>query len=554
MCSAAIAPVRQPFFHFQPKEPRSAAGQSTRPGLNSTLLPSSPMHSTLFVLPQHAPFNQRNYPYSNDIYQPPMTSPPSSYLRSSASRSSAQQGYAPYHPPYGSSQEDDLLLAGTPSSTGSISSVATDRSQEQLQGYNMRPEYDPSPAPSQSYNGMDLYPRSQKWATELHGLSHDYSQPGAYDSQSAAMGLAASMLPHSQTSPSERQAFPISTPMASLPNFDASATESFLGGFNTLPGAPSSTSFGFHHPFSPQPSERQEFIHQIAVEHPPTFQIPPSANSDQRQSPKLEYPSSSTSPPRGFLDMAGVSPSPTISPKLLMTPLLPSPDSTDPLATIGPTSNDVGSPGSSVDGDFEFDHESASLEASPKSRARRNGHVAANGPARKRQRKASFTSSSGDSDKRRSGGSESGESEYEKDDDDDDEEEEYFARRTRRRSSRKSVNGVDDLSSLTSPRRIPIPVPVPNLTKKSRGRRVPTEPTIVARDGMVKNSRTYMCTVPECGKCFARGEHLKRHVRSIHTNEKPHKCPYPGCGKDFSRHDNLGQHMRVHKGYKPKVN
>ena len=29
-----------------------------------------------------------------------------------------------------------------------------------------------------------------------------------------------------------------------------------------------------------------------------------------------------------------------------------------------------------------------------------------------------------------------------------------------------------------------------------------------------------MCKVNGCNKCFARGEHLKRHVRSIHTNEK----------------------------------
>ncbi|KAH9973308.1 hypothetical protein BGW80DRAFT_1498366 [Lactifluus volemus] len=43
--------------------------------------------------------------------------------------------------------------------------------------------------------------------------------------------------------------------------------------------------------------------------------------------------------------------------------------------------------------------------------------------------------------------------------------------------------------------------------------------------------RMYRCSVEGCYKCFARGEHLKRHVRSIHTNEKPHKCPIEGCGR-----------------------
>lgn len=82
----------------------------------------------------------------------------------------------------------------------------------------------------------------------------------------------------------------------------------------------------------------------------------------------------------------------------------------------------------------------------------------------------------------------------------------------------------------------PAPVPVPNLTKKSRGRRVPTHPgvlyatapeeltqmsnTAFANTGGSKRLRGYTCRVPGCGKCFARGEHLKRHIRSIHTNEK----------------------------------
>jgi len=119
-------------------------------------------------------------------------------------------------------------------------------------------------------------------------------------------------------------------------------------------------------------------------------------------------------------------------------------------------------------------------------------------------------------------------------------------------------------------RTLPIPVPVPNLTKKSRGRRVPTvSGTSVGRGqrDTALGARIYLCDVSGCGKCFARGEHLKRHIRSIHTYEKrashtnmhltllltnsstAHKCAYPGCGKEFSRHDNLGQHMKVHKDF-----
>jgi len=108
--------------------------------------------------------------------------------------------------------------------------------------------------------------------------------------------------------------------------------------------------------------------------------------------------------------------------------------------------------------------------------------------------------------------------------------------------------------------RKPPPIPIPELTKKSRGRRVPdgTSP----QGG--KDDRKYKCHVTDCGKSvlcfslssccyscvssrqFARGEHLKRHIRSIHTNEKPHQCPYPGCPRSFSRTDNMMQHMRTH--------
>lgn len=64
------------------------------------------------------------------------------------------------------------------------------------------------------------------------------------------------------------------------------------------------------------------------------------------------------------------------------------------------------------------------------------------------------------------------------------------------------------------------PVPVPNLTKKSRGRSVPTVPNNISPYGAHRTQRSFVCSVTDCGKCFARGEHLKRHIRSIHTNEK----------------------------------
>ncbi|KAK6977690.1 C2H2-type domain-containing protein [Favolaschia claudopus] len=108
-----------------------------------------------------------------------------------------------------------------------------------------------------------------------------------------------------------------------------------------------------------------------------------------------------------------------------------------------------------------------------------------------------------------------------------------------------------------------IPVPVPNLIKKSRGRHVPVGTSAGTGEGGSgsgggggkgkggkggggEQERAFVCEVAGCGKGFVRGEHLKRHVRSIHTHEKPYQCPEVGCGKIFSRRDNLAQHARVH--------
>lgn len=55
-------------------------------------------------------------------------------------------------------------------------------------------------------------------------------------------------------------------------------------------------------------------------------------------------------------------------------------------------------------------------------------------------------------------------------------------------------------------------------------------------------SKTFVCDL--CNRRFRRQEHLKRHYRSLHTQDKPFECHE--CGKKFSRSDNLSQHARTH--------
>ncbi|KAF8431155.1 hypothetical protein BGX38DRAFT_356280 [Terfezia claveryi] len=55
-------------------------------------------------------------------------------------------------------------------------------------------------------------------------------------------------------------------------------------------------------------------------------------------------------------------------------------------------------------------------------------------------------------------------------------------------------------------------------------------------------SKTFVCNL--CSRRFRRQEHLKRHFRSLHTQDKPFSCGE--CGKKFSRSDNLSQHARTH--------
>ncbi|ESK92400.1 hypothetical protein Moror_4577 [Moniliophthora roreri MCA 2997] len=110
-----------------------------------------------------------------------------------------------------------------------------------------------------------------------------------------------------------------------------------------------------------------------------------------------------------------------------------------------------------------------------------------------------------------------------------------------------STQSLPVLYGTTKPMRATLPTPVPNLTKKSRGRRVPVIVNMNGNQDSNAGKRAYVCSVEGCGKCFHRGEHLKRHIRSIHTYEKPFKCTFPDCEKYFNRHDNLLQHVKVHR-------
>ena len=78
-------------------------------------------------------------------------------------------------------------------------------------------------------------------------------------------------------------------------------------------------------------------------------------------------------------------------------------------------------------------------------------------------------------------------------------------------------------------------IPQASLSSKTRGN---PRGRKASHDG----TREHACDV--CGKRFRRIEHKKRHLRSVHTEEKPFPCGV--CGKFFSREDNCRQHLKIH--------
>ncbi|OAQ84437.1 cutinase g-box binding protein [Purpureocillium lilacinum] len=98
--------------------------------------------------------------------------------------------------------------------------------------------------------------------------------------------------------------------------------------------------------------------------------------------------------------------------------------------------------------------------------------------------------------------------------------------------SDKTDSDASDSGGSSGSESTPAPVPAPT-NRRGRKQSLTEDP-----------SKTFVCDL--CNRRFRRQEHLKRHYRSLHTQEKPFECNE--CGKKFSRSDNLAQHARTHAG------
>lgn len=86
----------------------------------------------------------------------------------------------------------------------------------------------------------------------------------------------------------------------------------------------------------------------------------------------------------------------------------------------------------------------------------------------------------------------------------------------RERASSSSSSSSDSALSVSPPpsrRASKINLKSPLKPTRSRGRRVSNSPSIAGQ-------KVFTCKQDNCGKVFKRSEHLKRHIRSIHTMEK----------------------------------
>ncbi|PCH34399.1 hypothetical protein WOLCODRAFT_135692 [Wolfiporia cocos MD-104 SS10] len=494
----------------------------------------SQMQSTGFLptAAHHAPIPQYEYSHTSH-YQSVMSQQPS-YERSSAPRTThaLPPQYLPYHPSL-SGHSPQSSYSGSGPTVGSPS----DASQQPMEADHAAA----TATAGQAYSNGGYAPAGQHYWGFPETSAHydDMYTVGSYDG-SAAMNAREDVLAFANWYLKREEP---SSPTLNFPaSYGSPGTDSAMDQYAPFIGQHSI------HNVSSSPTG-------IMIPSPPAMsfgfgtQVPQSYAADSpaytiASSPTLQYPPAAETVPR-FVHPAQVSPE--MSPAADFPPLHPgsaSPPALDPRFTVSSPPSAVNSPTTPTG--FDVDTAGEGLAFPTESEQSDLGTVDPNAGEKRRHRVISFTStSSSSSEELRE--SESGESEKEEDQDGA-EDDEYIDRSDARLRPRTRTISSSSASRADSRlRRINGPVPIPNLTKKSRGRHVPTYSSLASESSGEKNMRQYRCEVDGCNKCFARGEHLKRHIRSIHTNEKPHKCPFPSCDKDFSRHDNLRQHMRVHK-------
>ena len=219
--------------------------------------------------------------------------------------------------------------------------------------------------------------------------------------------------------------------------------------------------------------------------------------------PNLQYPPPSESIPR-FVSPAQIAPAAT-----LLTMEGNETTGLDPRYTVGSpaiiSGSISGSPSSqeSASSQLLFPRSSPDYDGAP------NRPKVGRPP--KRRRTVSFTSTSSSEDYQ------DGDSERDTDDgmDDDDDEDYVQGGVTRTRTRRRTISSASSSSRPDIPlRRMAPPVPVPNLTKKSRGRRVPTTSSVLIEDQAEKVSLVHFRPQPTC----LTGESLNhRHAGRIHA-------------------------------------
>ena len=479
------------------------------------------MESTTFYPPQSRfPFSYASV--SPSMYPSALPHTPQSFIRSSAGQHFSPPSPQTYYHQAGYSQPPPLsdMAEDSPSSSSSSSNnsgnfMPAHNGDVQIQEHPQEyiPEYSYHLAASHAANGYPsddaAIPRQHMWSPEQvkqEGYP-SYSPPHPFDAHPTGArfdGFGVYYQQREDPPYAQQEQLPHPHEQLALAGYYEAhdqqlATDAPLAAYTTqgafqpdlMPAVADCSPTGELPPsvvsgFSNSPRLSGQDIPQEQVPSPP----PPYMSSPSSSS--LQYPPSpvevASAPPQAFVSMQDVSPSPTVSPDQVCTSL--------PLSS--PTG--YGFPGNSPFTSNSGSSYEYAEDASPGviSSAMQRRPESIDRPLPKKHRYAS----SEDDDSPSGSGGDSGESERE-DDGDDADDDEYRpddARSTSRGGSRRRTSARQASARSYSPvdlqkPRLAPPVPVPNLTKKSRGRRVPTTAVVVSQNGVEK-----VCP-PWCASC-----------------------------------------------------